>query len=88
MPAAAGVDLLLRNLNGRVIVQRVLNRLHDGEWGRRGLLGQQSAGSQGHQFEFMVLPHVGYSPSMSSRNNSRTLPVAARSAFRPGRVAR
>ena len=83
-----GVDLFLRDLNGRVIVERVLNRLHDGEWGRRGLLGQQSAGGQGHQFEFTVLPHVGYSPSMSSRNNSRTLPVAARSAFRPGRVAR
>jgi len=31
-----GVDLLLRDLNGRVIVERVLNRLHDGEWGRRG----------------------------------------------------
>ena len=84
-----GVDLLLRDLNGRVIVQRVLNRLHDGERGRRGSrLRQQSAGGQGHQSNFMVLRHVGYLPSMSSRNNSRTLPVAAWSAFRPRGVAR
>ena len=73
-----GVDLFLGDLNGGVIVQGIMNRLHHGERSRRGSrLGQQSAGRQGHQSKFRLLPHVGYLPSMSSRNNSRTLPVAA-----------
>ena len=79
-----GVDLLLGNANRRIVT----DGFFDGSgYGQRSLLAGQGHYRSEHQ-EHESLGRSHYLPSMSSRNNSRTLLLAADNAFLPRGVAR
>ena len=89
-----GVDLFLGDAHGRIILERALDGLADGQgrgsgscWAMaspRAARRAPKTGDRRNVFQFSLR----YSPSMSSRNSSRTLALEASNALRPRAVAR